>query len=104
MSRLTELDTAVQELRVDPQHEAFIHTLARVVTWFGEIPDLAPGAFTPDQMTRLRELAEETVGAVEWRLQSDVDDEKTQEKLAGTVYEIRRRMEAAEAWFTHFEG
>lgn len=104
MSRLIEIDTAVQELRVERHRDAFIRTLSRVVAGLGEIPDWPRAALTADQMIRVRELAEETVDAVERRVESGADDERTQQQLAGTVYEIRRRMEAAETWFRHFAG
>ena len=48
------------------------------------------------------EIAEETVEAIERRLDSGGDGEKVQQQLAGTVYEVRRRMEAVEVWFRHY--
>ena len=41
---------------------------------------------------------------VERRLESGGDSEPEQQKLAGTIYEIRRRMEAVELWFRHRES
>lgn len=99
---LDELDTTVQELQVEPHHGAFTRKLAHIVSAIGAIPDSSPLDFTQDHLVRVRELAEETVEAVERRIESGVDDEASQQQLAGTVYEIRRRMEAVEIWFRPF--
>jgi len=101
-SFMSDLDTAVQDLQVEASHRAFTHKLAHIVGILGTIPDASPLHFTKDDLVRLRELAEETVEAVERRIESGGDDEKAQQQLAGTVYEIRRRMEAVEIWFRHF--
>ena len=50
-------------------------------------------------MVRLRQLADETVDAVERRIDSGGDGDASQQQLAGTIYEIRRRMETIEMWF-----
>jgi len=101
-SPLDEIDTTVQELRVEQHYSAFTHKLAHVVSAIGAIPDSPPEGFTSDAMVRLRELAEETVETIERRLESGGDAEKVQQRLAGTVYEVRLRMEAVETWFRHF--
>jgi hypothetical protein len=101
---LGEIDTTVQELRLEQHHSAFTHKLAHIVTTIGAIPDSPPQGFTADAIVRLRELAEETVEAIERRIDSGGDGEKVQQQLAGTVYEIRRRMEAVEMWFRHRES
>ena len=102
-SPLSDLDTTVQELRIEQHQSAFTHKLAHVVTGLGAIPDSPPQGFTTDAMVRLREIADETVEAVERRIESGGGD-KVQQQLAGTVYEIRRRMEAVELWFRHRES
>ena len=104
MTTLDEIDTTVQELRLEPHHHAFTQKLAHVVGLLGGLPDSPPQSFTTDAMVRLRELADETVDAIERRLEAGVDDEPAQQRLAGTIYEIRRRMEAIELWFRHRES
>ena len=101
-SPLDAIDKTVQELRVEQHQSAFTHKLAHVVSAIGAIPDSPPEGFTVDDMDRLRELAEETVEAIEQRLEAGGDGEKVQQKLAGTVYEVRKRMEAVEVWFRHY--
>lgn len=54
-------------------------------------------------MVRLRQLADETVDAVERRIDSGGDSDTSQQQLAGTIYEIRRRMESIETWFRHVQ-
>ena len=101
---LADIDTTVQELRLEQGHGAFTQKLAHVVTALGELPDSPPQGFTTDTMVRLRALADETVDAVERRIDSGGDGEPDQQRLAGTIYEIRRRMEAIELWFRHRES
>jgi chemotaxis regulatin CheY-phosphate phosphatase CheZ len=103
-SLLSEIDTTVQELRLAKRHGELTHKLAQVVSAIGAIPDLPPQDFTADAMARLRELADETVEAVERRIDSGGDSGSVQQQLAGTVYEIRRRMEVVDTWFRHFAG
>ena len=99
---LGEIDTTVQELRLEQSQSAFTRKLAHVVSAIGAIADSPPQAFTADAMVRLRELVEETIEAIERRIDSGGDAGKVQQQLAGTVYEIRRRMEAIETWFRPF--
>jgi hypothetical protein len=55
-------------------------------------------------MIRLRELAVKTVAAIECRLEAGRDAEAAQQRQAGTIYEIRRRMEQVEMWFSRRES
>ena len=101
-STLEEIDKTLQQLQLAQHQSAFTHKLAHVVSAIGAIPDSPPEGFTAGDMDRLRELAEETVEAIERRLDSGGDADKVQQRLAGTVYEVRKRMEAVEVWFRHF--
>jgi hypothetical protein len=98
---MQDLATTVQELRLETRQRGFTKKLAHVVSAIGEIPDHPPAGFAPDTMVRLRELTEETVEAVEQRIESGGDDQEVQQRLAGTVYEIRKRMEDVEMWYRH---
>lgn len=100
-SFMNELDTTVQELRLEQHHRAFTDKLAHIVSTIGAIPDWPHQDFAAEDMARLRQLADETVEAVERRIESGGDGEHVQQQLAGTVYELRRRMEAVETWFGH---
>ncbi len=101
MTTLNDLDTAVQELRAEGDRSAFTHKLGHIVGVLGTIPDWPEGHLTPAQMERLRALADEAVDAIERRIDSAKDGEDVQQRLAGTVYEVRKRMEAVEIWFRH---
>ena len=101
-SVVDEIDNTVQALRRELHLRGFTSRLSHVVSVIGTIPDSPPERFTADNMSRLRKLAEETVEAVESRIDSGGDANKLQQELAGTVYEIRKRMEAVEIWFRHF--
>jgi len=97
---LVRIDTAVQELRLEQNHRAFTRTLAHIVSAIGAVPDLSPAEFTGADLARLRELVEETIASIERRIDSGADQEAAQQPLAGTIYEIRRRMETVETWIT----
>jgi hypothetical protein len=101
-SVLSDLETAVLELRCEEHRAKFSKVLGRVVGLLEAIPDSAPASFTFDVMGRLRELADEAVTAVELRIDSGRDSESVQRHLAWTIYEIRRRTESVEMWFRHF--
>jgi hypothetical protein len=101
MTTLEDLDTAVQELRAEGDRSAFTHKLGHIVGVLGTIPDSPSGRLTPAEMERLRTLADEAVDAIEQRIHSAKDSEDVQQRLAGTVYEVRKRMEAVEIWFRH---
>jgi hypothetical protein len=98
---MQDLDTAVQELRIEKSHRAFTHKLAIVVTAIGAIPNNPPQGFREATLVRLRELADETVAAIEGRIDTAGDGAEAQQKLAGTVYEVRKRIEDVELWFRH---
>jgi hypothetical protein len=94
MTTLEDLDTAVQELRVEADRSAFTHTLGHIVGVLGAMPSWPPGTLTPAGIERLRTLADEVVDAIERRIDSAEDSEDVQQRLAGTVYEVRKRMES----------
>ena len=95
------IDTMAQELRLEHRRGTFIEELARVVTALGTIPDTEPVDLTVADRDRLREIADETVEAIEHRIDTDQDAEAVKQHLASTIYEIRRRMEVIETWFSH---
>ncbi len=101
-SLLAALDTHVQELRIAKDQKPFIKTLAHIVSAISAIPDSPPPEFSSEALTRVRELAAETIEAIEVRIDTGGDGIDVQQHLAGTVYEIGRRMELVETWFKPF--
>jgi hypothetical protein len=102
MTSISDIDTAVQELRLERHRSGFTHRLAQIVAALGEIPDWRAHSVTAAELARLRELADETADAIERRIDSSADDLAVQQQLAGTIYEVRKRMEAVEVWVRHF--
>jgi hypothetical protein len=100
-ARMSTLDTTVQELRLETHRGAFTAKLAQIVTAIGTVQDAAPEEISSDDIERLRELVNETVDAIERRLDAQLDGQDVQQHLAGTIYELRRRMESVEAWLRH---
>jgi hypothetical protein len=98
---MSALDTTVQELRVETHRGAFTDKLAQIVSALGVVPDSVVGEVVGGDVTRLGELVDETIEEIERRLESQLDAPDVQQQLAGTVYELRRRMEAIDVWFHH---
>jgi hypothetical protein len=100
-STVSAIDTMVQELRLEHHRHTFVAELAHVVTALGTIPDSPASDFTVSDRNRLREIADEVAEVIERRIDSDEDSDSVKQHLASTIYEVRRRMEAIEAWFAH---
>ena len=98
---MSELDTTVQELRLEAHRGAFTDRLAHIVSTLGLVPDSVTGDVTAEDVQRLGELVDETVDAIERRIDSQIDDQAVRERLAGTIYELRKRLEAINLWFRH---
>jgi hypothetical protein len=98
---MSALDATVQELRLEGHRRAFTAKLAQIVTAIGTVQDSTPDEVSSDAIERLRQLVDETIDAIEQRLEARLDDQDVQQHLAGTVYELRRRMESVETWFRH---
>jgi len=100
-ARMNALDTTVQELRLETHQRAFTDKLAQIVTAIGTVQDSRSNEVTSADIERLRQLVNDTIVAIEQRLETRLDDQDVQQHLAGTVYELRRRMESVETWFGH---
>jgi hypothetical protein len=98
---VSALDKRVQDLQLEHHRRTFVKEIAQVVTALGTIPDSPPVDFTVSDRNRLRAIADEVVEVIERRIDSDEDNDSVKQHLASTIYEIRRRMEVIESWFTH---
>ena len=98
---VSALGAMAQSLGHDESRSAFVDQLGQVVTALGAIPDSQPVDFTVGDRNRLREIVDAVVVTVERRIDADTDNDSVKQHLASTIYEIRRRMEVIERWFTH---
>jgi hypothetical protein len=98
---MSELDTTVQELRLEAHRGAFTDRLAHIVSTLGMVPDSLADEVTAEDVTRLGELVDESVDAIERRIDAQLDGQDVQQRLAGTIYELRKRLEAINLWFRH---
>ena len=101
IAMMAELDATVQELRLETGRRAFTDKLARIVSLLGQVPDSTAGEVIADDVKRIGELVDEAAEAIERRIDAQLDDQEVQQRLAGTVYELRRRNEAINLWFRH---
>jgi predicted Zn-dependent protease len=98
---MTELDATVQELRMETGRHAFTDKLARIVSLLAQVPDSTAGEAIADDVTRIGELVDEAAEAIERRIDARLDNQEVQQRLAGTIYELRRREESINLWFRH---
>ncbi len=99
IARAIELAETIRETaRRRPFEKAlqdFIHLLA-------EVPYLAARDLSAAEVGVLRAIAESVIDRVEQRIAGDDDATSVQLKLAGSIYEIRRRLENIDQWSRHF--
>jgi hypothetical protein len=100
-ARVSAIGAMAHALGREEDRRTFVSGLAQVVTALGAIPDSPAVDFTVGDRDRLRTIADEVVEAVERRIDGGRDNEAVKQQLASTIYEVRRRMEVIEGWFTH---
>ena len=77
---------------------AFVAGVERFVAFLGTIPDNKFSDVTESVLVTLRREADRLVDCIENRLELSGDRSSVQQKLASSVYDIRRNMEQVELW------
>ena len=83
---------------------AFVAGVERFVAFLGTIPDNKFSDVTESVVVTLRREADRLVDCIESRLELSGDRSSVQQKLASSVYDIRRNMEQVELWLRHYRG
>ena len=83
---------------------AFVAGVERFVAFLGTIPDNKFSDVTESVVVTLRREADRLVDCIESRLELSGDRSSVQQKLASSVYDIRRNMEQVELWLGHYRG
>jgi len=81
---------------------AFVAGVERFVAFLGTIPDNKFSDVTESVVVTLRREADRLVDCIENRLELSGDRSSVQQKLASSVYDIRRNMEQVELWRRHY--
>ena len=83
---------------------AFVAGVERFVAFLGTIPDNKFSDVTESVVVTLRREADRLVDCIENRLELSGDRSSVQQKLASSVYDIRRNMEQIELWLRHYRA
>lgn len=83
---------------------AFVVSVERFVAFLGTIPDNKFSDLTESVVVTLRREADRVVDCIETRLEHGGDGSSVQQKLAASIYDVRRNMEQVELWFRHFHN
>jgi len=103
----TEIVTTTTEtaptLSVDASAAAFVKSITTMVDAFSRVPDFPYSAFSRGQIAQLQLTAEQTIAAIERRLEGGADKRSVQLELAEAIYAVRRELEDINRWQRHFE-
>jgi hypothetical protein len=98
----TTTETA-RMLSTDTASRTFVKSIATIVDAFAEVPDCPYSAFSREQIAQVQLTAEQTIAAIERRLEGGADTRSVQLKLAEAIYAVRRELEDINRWQGHFD-
>ena len=107
MSIQDELEAAIAIVNGLPDRRrgrAFAADVERCVAFLASIPDNKVADITEAVAMTLRHEADRLVEYVENRLERGGDGASVQQRLASSVYGVRRNMEQVEMWLRHYRG
>jgi hypothetical protein len=81
---------------------AFVADVERFVAHLGAMPDNQVTDITESVAASVRREADRIVDCIENRLEHGGDRPSIQQKLASSIYDVRRIMERVELWFRHY--
>lgn len=81
---------------------AFVADVERFVAYLGAMPDNRVSDITESVVASVRHEADHIVDCIEERLENGGDGSSVQQKLAASIYDVRRNMEQVELWFRHY--
>jgi hypothetical protein len=83
---------------------AFVADVERFVAYLGAMPDNRVSDITESVVESVRREADRIVECIEKRLEHGGDRSSVQQKLASSIYNVRRNMEQVELWFRHYRA
>ena len=94
----------VKDLPNTRRGAAFVADVERFVACLGAMPDNRASDITEPVVASVRREADRIVDCIEKRLEHGGDRSTVQQKLASSIYDIRRNMEQIELWFRHYRA
>ena len=102
----SELVTAVSEtaqaLAQTESGRSFVKSIAKILDALSRVPDYSSTAFSSEEIARLQLAAEQSITAIEVRIETGDDNGTVQLKLARAIYELRRELEEVDRWRRHY--
>jgi len=80
---------------------AFKHAVSDFIRALGSVPDEGPGQISGEGGQVLQSLGDDVIDLIEQRI-TDTANAADAQKLAGSVYEIRRLLEEVNRWRQHY--
>jgi hypothetical protein len=81
---------------------SFVAHVERFVAFLGAMPDNRVSDITESLLPSVRREADRVVECIENRLEHGGDRSSIQQKLASSIYDVRRNMEQVELWLRHY--
>ena len=98
---VADVVTSAGRVRDARHFREFRHALSDFIRLLGSAPDDGPDALTSDGAHILQSLGDDVIDCIEQRI-IDTANAADAQKLAGSVYEIRRLLEEVNRWRQHY--
>lgn len=101
---LAEATDIVNGLSNARSGRAFVADVERFVAFLGSVPDNKASEITDSLVTSVGLVADQIVDRIENRIDSAKDKPAVRQRLASSIYDVRRNMEQLEQWHRHYRG
>lgn len=101
---VTVASETVQALSHAVSGRTFVKSIKKLVDALARVPDYSSAAFSSQEIAQLQLAAEQTIAAVELRIETGDDNGTVQLELARSVYELRLKVEDINRWRRHYLG
>jgi hypothetical protein len=98
---LAEAVAIVKRLPDTSRGGAFVADVERFVAYLGAMPDHKVSDITEAAVATVRREADRIVDCIEKRLEGGGDRSSVKQKLASSIYDVRRNMEQIDMWLRH---
>ena len=100
--KLAEAIGIVSGLSNTRRGRAFVSDVERFVAFLGALPDSQVSELSGSLVASVRREADRIVDCIERRIDSGMDKPAVRQKLASSIYAVRRNMEQLELWHRHY--
>ena len=101
---VTVASETMQALSQATSGRNFMKSIVKFIHALECVPDYSDAAFSNQEIVRLQQTAEQTIAAIELRIETGDDNGTVQLELARAIYELRRELEDVSRWRQHYLG